>query len=254
MCSSTQSHCNWSLCYANENPPYINVMFISVNKPYNLRGVPLAEQPKVNTTYSGLNTYTYQIAKIWNSITFHLEGAFYLSSFPTLSNVYWNGMALFANVAAVFCVIHTKIFTSFIDAVYWLLINRHVFSTFNACFICFVSFSPVSYPAYRIVKGCSLTLVQRSQFSPKNERPFACRGSLYFRLFLRPIGPITQLSDRPVVITVKSQWGLWRLKSPAIRLLTQPVIQTQIKENIKAPATREFPAQRACNAKNVSIW
>ena len=50
----------------------------------------------------------------------------------------------------------------------------------------------------------------------------------------------------------------------ASRLFTQPFIQTQIKENIKAPrhwplcggftGTGEFPAQRASNAENVSIW
>ena len=32
-----------------------------------------------------------------------------------------------------------------------------------------------------------------------------------------------------------SWWARWRLKSPASRLLTQPFIQAQIKENIKAP-------------------
>ena len=46
-------------CYVNENPPYINAMFDSVDKPYKFRGGSLAEQPKVNTTYSGLNTFTY---------------------------------------------------------------------------------------------------------------------------------------------------------------------------------------------------
>ena len=56
----------------------------------------------------------------------------------------------------------------------------------------------------------------------------------------------------------------WRLKSPALRLFTQPLIQTQMKENIKAPrhwplcgeltGTGEFPAQMASNAENVSIW
>ena len=53
----------------------------------------------------------------------------------------------------------------------------------------------------------------------------------------------------------------WRLKSPASRLFTQPFIQTQIKENIKAPRYwplyREFtgdPAQMASNAENDSIW
>ena len=43
-------------------------------------------------------------------------------------------------------------------------------------------------------------------------------------------------------------------------LFTQPFIETQIKENIKAPrhwplwGTGEFPAQRASYAENVSIW
>ena len=47
-------------------------------------------------------------------------------------------------------------------------------------------------------------------------------------------------------------------------LFTQPFIQTQIKENIKAPrhwplcgeftGTGEFPAQKASYAENVSIW
>ena len=55
-----------------------------------------------------------------------------------------------------------------------------------------------------------------------------------------------------------------RLKSPASLLFTQSLIQTQMKENIKAPrhwplcgeftGTGEFPAQRASHAENVSIW
>ena len=48
-------------------------------------------------------------------------------------------------------------------------------------------------------------------------------------------------------------------KSPASRLFTQPFIQTQIKENIKAPhhwplCPGEFPAQMASDGENVSIW
>ena len=52
-------------------------------------------------------------------------------------------------------------------------------------------------------------------------------------------------------------------KSPASPLFTQPFIQSQIKENIKAPRhwllcgdsplTGEFPTQRASNVENVSI-
>ena len=35
--------------------------------------------------------------------------------------------------------------------------------------------------------------------------------------------------------TVTSEWALWRLKSSASPLFTQPFVQAQIKENIKAP-------------------
>ena len=55
-----------------------------------------------------------------------------------------------------------------------------------------------------------------------------------------------------------------KLKWPASRLFTQASIQTQMKENIKAPrhwplcgeftGTGDFPAQRASYAENVSIW
>ena len=63
-------------------------------------------------------------------------------------------------------------------------------------------------------------------------------------------------------ITMTSWWARWRLKSPASRLLTQPFIQAQIKENIKAP--RHWPLchlwpvnsrhKMASNVEYVSIW
>ena len=40
-------------------------------------------------------------------------------------------------------------------------------------------------------------------------------------------------------ITMTSHWARWRLKSPASQLFTQAFIQTQMKENIKAP--RRWP-------------
>ena len=90
-------------------------------------------------------------------------------------------------------------------------------------------------------------------------------------------------------VTGALRWRLngrdYRLKSPASPLFTQPFIQTQIKDNIKAPRHRafvwgihrgpvnsphkwpvtrkmfpfddvimEFPAQRASNAKKAFIW
>ena len=40
-------------------------------------------------------------------------------------------------------------------------------------------------------------------------------------------------------IKMTSYWAQWRIKSPALRLLTQSFIQAQIKENIKTP--RHWP-------------
>ena len=78
------------------------------------------------------------------------------------------------------------------------------------------------------------------------------------------IAPVQPSAENTLHITLTSWWLRWRLKSPASRLFTQPFIQTQIKENIKAPChwplcgefteTGEFPAQRASNAENVFIW
>ena len=48
-----------------------------------------------------------------------------------------------------------------------------------------------------------------------------------------------EINERTVHITVTSMCAQWRLKSPGARLFTQPIIQAQIKENIKAP--RHWP-------------
>ena len=66
------------------------------------------------------------------------------------------------------------------------------------------------------------------------------------------------------IITMMSWWTRWRLKSPASQLFTQPFIQAQIKENMKAlhqwplwgelTGDRKFLAQRASNAETVSSW
>ena len=66
------------------------------------------------------------------------------------------------------------------------------------------------------------------------------------------------------IITMTSWWARLRLKSPALRLFTQPFIQAAIKENIKAPrhwplcgeftSPGEFPAQMASIAEIFSIW
>ena len=69
------------------------------------------------------------------------------------------------------------------------------------------------------------------------------------------------LSQRTSDVDHYSDVIMRRLKSPTF---PQPFVQAQIIENIKAPRhwpllgnspiTGEFPAQRASNAENVSIW
>ena len=58
----------------------------------------------------------------------------------------------------------------------------------------------------------------------------------------------TSLGTHNLYITMTSWGALWRLKSPASLLFTQPFIQAQIK------VTGEFPVHRASYAENVSIW
>ena len=87
------------------------------------------------------------------------------------------------------------------------------------------------------------------------------------RSYGRLVYQVTKLCElhlAELLITVTSSWWRWRLKSPASSLFTEPFIQAQIKENIKAPRHRplqgEFnsdrwiPTQIPSNAENVSIW
>ena len=66
------------------------------------------------------------------------------------------------------------------------------------------------------------------------------------------------------IIIVTSSWALWRVIPPAPRLFTQPFVQVQSNENIKAPrhwpwcgdfiGDRGIPPQFASNEEYVSIW
>ena len=90
-------------CYVNENPQYINSMFDSVDKPYNLRGGPWWSNPKL-------------ILRLLVWILLHIRlrrcGILYPPIikrhllFPILSNIYWNGQDLNANVDDVLYVVH----------------------------------------------------------------------------------------------------------------------------------------------------
>ena len=90
--------------------------------------------------------------------------------FSILSDVYWNGL-----VAAVFYAIYTmfdsymiKIFTSFIDAFYWLLMNRHEFSTcvfymFRLIFTCIIPIDHFSFSRLIASGACYLFVVCATQ-------------------------------------------------------------------------------------------
>ena len=72
----------------------------------------------------------------------------------------------------------------------------------------------------------------------------------YYRLMWDPtrlgagIRTTTRNLYHNITITMTSYWAWWSLNLPASPLFTQPFIE----------AIGEFPAQRAGNAENVSIW
>ncbi len=57
------------------SPLYIQNLFNEKKVPYNLRASKIIIQPKYNTTTHGLNSLTYQGAKLWNSLHEHIKTA-----------------------------------------------------------------------------------------------------------------------------------------------------------------------------------
>ena len=81
--------------YVNENSKYINVMLDSLNKLYDLRGGCRAEQPKVNATPCGLNTFTYPAAILWNILPSHQGSCFLIRvqiTFIKMSNHFYRNV------------------------------------------------------------------------------------------------------------------------------------------------------------------
>ena len=88
-------------------------------------------------------------------------------------------------------------------------------------------------------------------------------------LFHSIVSRATENHQSAPIITMTSWCVRWRLKSPASRLFSQPIIQTQIKENIKAPrrwplcgeftgdrpVTRKmFPFDDVIMVKDMTLW
>ena len=120
--------------------------------------------------------------------------------FSILSNVYWNGLALFANVVAVFYATPTM-FDSYIlmDAFYWLLMNSHVFSTcvfymFRLIFTCIILIDHSSFSRLIASGLCYLFVVCATQ------------NKLYLILSylnsLRPRGTYVRQQTRPPLVQI----------------------------------------------------
>ena len=112
-------------CYVNEGPEYINALLDPLNKPYDLRDGSRAEQPKVNTTSCGLNTFTYQAAKLWNIDYYHRTSR-KLIPYSSLNHFYQNGTDRNAIVTVViyailtmfkWCHIDSSLFCNFLPLV-----------------------------------------------------------------------------------------------------------------------------------------
>ncbi len=66
------------------SPLYIQNHFNEKKLPYNLRASKIIIQPKCNTTTHGLNSLTYQGAKLWNSLPEHIKTAESVNKFQIL--------------------------------------------------------------------------------------------------------------------------------------------------------------------------
>ena len=113
--------------------------------------------------------------------------------------------------------------------------------------------------------ACVRRACVRACVRSRSRVPISGKLSMVINEWLHLISPINStvvMLFSTIVFRASSSHS--RLKSPASRLFTQSFIQTQMKENIKAPrhwplcgeftGPGEFPAQRSSYAENVSIW
>ena len=128
---------------------------------------------------------------------------------------------------------------------------------------------------------CSEIILKVYNLSPKKKLTMAI--FIQVSIFTGSLGPIFTRQETLTMVTSQeicmrcfavcvlsksllsvSHYNDVIMNKMAFRLFTQPFVQAQIKENIKvrvtdlcavnSPVTGEFPAQRASNTENVSIW
>ena len=143
-------------CYVNENPQYIIAMSDSVNKRSNLRGEPLAQQPKINTTYSGLNIFTCQAAQIGKSLPARFKEASSLSDFKQHilkspgADCQCGCCVYVVHMMFDLCILTLFYFFKLFYFFYKCILSMtdelsHIFSTSNVYLIFLIQLSPVSY-------------------------------------------------------------------------------------------------------------
>ena len=87
-------HTRWQRSLATEvykavkgiSPSYIQTLFKQKHVPYSLRNKTILLQPRCTTTRHGLNSITYQGARLWNTLPQHIQNAKSVSVFHGLIN------------------------------------------------------------------------------------------------------------------------------------------------------------------------
>ena len=77
-------------CVNKLGPPFLHDHFVRKNSSYSLHGNQRLDQPKVDTTTYGLNSFRYQGAKILNQLPSDLKKAISLNEFKSLIKT-WTG-------------------------------------------------------------------------------------------------------------------------------------------------------------------
>ena len=94
-------------CKVNGNPDYIVVILNPLIAAYEWRGGPCAEQLMVNTTsYDDVNSFTYQVPKLWNEMASVIKEVTSLLNFKSFLSIWTEpechlGPCIFCKIYAV---------------------------------------------------------------------------------------------------------------------------------------------------------
>ena len=170
-------------------------MLDPLNIPYHLRGGSRAEQPEVNTTACGLNTFTYQAAKLLNILPKHIKEA---NSIVDFKSLYLNGLEWNAILAAVIYAILTT-FKWFHVGSLFLILQSFSFSNvvsieclyghLDLCDVCVDSMG-FTFMVYYLFYRCDISLLATAIFGSVRLN-FSVFYVCVFKRFSSPLSPIS---------------------------------------------------------------